>query len=57
MEAQTNPRKLFQSGNNVVVSLPESFLTEVGLSKGDRVVFQQKDGEITMQPVVYEVDN
>jgi len=57
MEAQTNPRKLFQSGNNVVVSLPASFLTEVGLSKGDRVVFKKEDGEITMQPVVYEVDN
>lgn len=57
MEAQTNPRKLFQSGNNVVVSFPESFLTEVGLGKGDRVVFKQEDGEITMQPVVYEVDN
>jgi antitoxin component of MazEF toxin-antitoxin module len=55
MADQTNPRKLYQSGNNVVVSFPEDFLDEAGLEKGDRVVFRQENGQITMSEVEWEV--
>jgi len=35
-------RRLFKQGNSTVVSIPESYLTDLGLKPGDRVTIQIK---------------
>lgn len=45
MAKQTNPRKITTSGGMNVVSIPDDFLKECGLKKGDRVVlFEAENG-------------
>jgi len=55
MTAQTNPRKLTTSGGMTVVSLPDGFLEEIGLEKGDRVVLEADGSGFTAKPVEWEV--
>jgi antitoxin component of MazEF toxin-antitoxin module len=55
MTVQSNPRKLYQSGNGTVVGLPEDILQEAGLTKGDRVRLTADEGEIVVEPVEWRV--
>jgi len=57
MTVQSNPRKLYQSGNGTVVGLTQEVLQEAGLEKGDRVVLTANDGEITVEPVEWRRAN
>jgi antitoxin component of MazEF toxin-antitoxin module len=57
MTAQTNPRKLFQSGGSTVVSFPEEFLDERGLEQGDRVRFRVDDDQIIMEEIEFTVSS
>jgi antitoxin component of MazEF toxin-antitoxin module len=49
MPSQSNPRKLYQSGNGTVVSFPQEILDEVGLQKGDRVLMKVEGGQIILE--------
>jgi len=49
MPTQSNPRKLYQSGNGTVVSFPKEILEEVGLSKGDRVIMTAEGGQVVLE--------
>lgn len=55
MTTTSNPRKLYQSGNGIVVSLPDSIRSEAGLEKGDRVVLTAQGGQVTIEAVEWEV--
>lgn len=57
MTVQSNPRKLYQSGNGTVVSIPQDVLEEVDLRQGDRVVLTAYEGQITVEEVEYRVAN
>lgn len=46
MGPTSNPRKLYQSGNGIVVSLPPKILKAAELTKGDRVVLEAEEGKI-----------
>lgn len=43
MTGQTNPRKVYETGGNVVVSLPRSLREEASIDVGDRVVLEATD--------------
>lgn len=45
MTTTSNPRKIYQSGNGLVVSIPKNIRDEMGLEKGDRVVLEA-DGQV-----------
>jgi len=53
MTVQSNPRKLYQSGNGTVVSLPQDVLAEVGLEQGDQVILTAGEGEVVVEEVEY----
>lgn len=55
MGDQTNPRKITNSGGMTVVSLPEAFLSEVGLERGDRVVLEAEENGFRATKVEWEV--
>lgn len=56
MTVQSNPRKLYQSGNAIVVSLPQTVLSEADMEQGDRVVLTAEEGEITAEAVQWQVE-
>lgn len=55
MTVQSNPRKLYQSGNGTVASFPNKILEEAGLERGDQIVMTAEDGAVTIEPVEWEV--
>jgi len=57
MATQSNPRKLYQSGGAIVVSIPSEIMTELGVEKGDRVVLEADSGSGTIQPVEWTVSD
>jgi len=57
MAEQSNPRKLYQSGNGTVVSLPKDVMAEVDLEQGDQVILTAGEGEVVMEEVEYKVTN
>jgi len=55
MTVQSNPRKISKRGNSDHVSIPKDVLDAAGLDRGDRVVWLVDDGEVSLQPVQWEV--
>lgn len=54
---QSNPRKLYRSGNGVVVSFPTKILEAAGFELGDQVVMEADEGEITIRRAEWEVSD
>jgi antitoxin MazE len=44
-------RKIFKTGNSLVVSLPKEILTALGLSDGSEVSVELEDGKIVIAPM------
>jgi antitoxin component of MazEF toxin-antitoxin module len=55
MTAQSNPRKLYRSGNSIVVSLPKNVLDEMSITAGDRIVITADGSSAEFEPVEWEV--
>lgn len=45
---RTNIRSVYRSGRSTVVSLPNDLLEEMGLTKGDQVIFDYDDESAEM---------
>lgn len=43
MSGQTNPRKVYNSGNSTVISLPKEFRREAGIDVGDKYVLEETE--------------
>jgi putative addiction module antidote len=44
-------RKIFKTGNSMVISLPRETLTALGLSDGSEVSVVLEDGKIVIEPM------
>ncbi len=44
-------RKIFKTGNSMVVSLPREILEPLGVSDGSEVSVQLEDGKIVIRPM------
>jgi antitoxin MazE len=44
-------RKIFKTGNSLVVSLPQEILDALGLSDGSDVLVTLEDGKIVIRPM------
>ncbi|GGB62228.1 AbrB/MazE/SpoVT family DNA-binding domain-containing protein [Virgibacillus dakarensis] len=48
-ELDKSERKITKVGNSYGITIPKEFLKEAGISYGDSVEIEQKNGEITMR--------
>jgi bifunctional DNA-binding transcriptional regulator/antitoxin component of YhaV-PrlF toxin-antitoxin module len=45
---RSNPRSVYRSGRSLVVGLPTDVREAMGLTKGDRVIFEYDDDSVEM---------
>lgn len=55
MPDQTNPRKVYQTGGNWVVSLPKGWADDCGIELGDRFVLEETDNGFQAVKVEFRV--
>jgi len=55
MTDQSNPRKIYRSGDGLVVSLPQSLLDACDLEQGDRLVLTPTETGFEAEEVEWQV--